>query len=195
MFAAEDVVTVSSHAAGWHAGDFKLPVISLIVFPLRGFSSLNSSNSPHSQYLLFNPDIFKVFSQPGSYTGRVCSTFFWLLLLPAQFESNKISSKKLFFKTGIKAFPYDFNNFFIFAKHITICIIKNLTTGKSIKSKNTFKANVCRQQKLRQSSLLTLTGLGACSVNRNTHTQKELCLQNVETSPTPCSVWQELKTL
>lgn len=47
MFAAEDVVTVSSHAAGWHAGDFKLPVISLIVFPLRGLSSLNSSISPY----------------------------------------------------------------------------------------------------------------------------------------------------
>lgn len=155
MFAAEDVVTVSSHAAGWHAGDFKLPVISLIVFPLRGLSSLNSSISPHSQYLLFNPDIFKVFSQPGSDTGRVCSTFFWLILLPAQFESNKISSKKLFLRQELKL-SLMISTFFLFLqnKHIIICIINNITTGKSIKSKNTFKANVCRQQKLRQSSLL-----------------------------------------
>lgn len=154
MFAAEDVVTVSSHAAGWHAGDFKLPVISLIVFPLRGLSSLNSSISPYYSMSFLILTSLK-YSRSQAATQVESAPPFFDSFYYLQFESNKISSKKLFLRQELKlSLMISKKILFLQNKHITICNIKNITTGKSIKSKNTYKANVCRQQKLRQSSLL-----------------------------------------
>lgn len=151
MFAAEDVVTVSSHAAGWHAGDFKLPVISLIVFPLRGLSSLNSSISPYYSMSFLILTSLK-YSRSQAATQVESAPPFFDSFYYLQFESNKISSKKLFLRQELKL-SLMISTIFLFLqnKHITICNIKNIA---SIKSKNTYKANVCRQQKLRQSSLL-----------------------------------------